>query len=67
MSLLKIEITKKQDKALQKMADQLGTTKAKVLQKGMVLLQVALRENKDGNKIGITRDNKIIKEIVGII
>lgn len=65
MSILRIKITKKQDRSLQKMADNMKITKARVLQKGLALLQVVLEESKNENKISVTKDDKIIKEIVG--
>lgn len=48
------------------MAQELDTTKAGVLKTALSLLEVAMRERKEGNRIGIVRDNTVVKEIVGI-
>jgi hypothetical protein len=32
----------------------------------LVLLEVAIRERKDGNALGIIKGDKVVKEIVGI-
>lgn len=48
------------------MATELGTTKAGVLKTALSLLEVAIRERKDGNMIGVVNGTKVLKEIVGI-
>jgi len=63
---LNIQFNDRQKKALDEMADDLGTTKAGVLKTALSLLEVALREKKLGNQIGVVKDDKVVKEIVGI-
>jgi hypothetical protein len=63
---LNVQFTDRQRKMLDEMAEDLGTTKAGVLKTALSLLQVAVREKKDGNQLGVVRDNKVVKEIVGI-
>ena len=48
---LNIQFNDRQKKALDEMADDLGTTKAGVLKTALSLLEVALREKKLGNQI----------------
>jgi hypothetical protein len=65
-SRLNIHFTDKQKELLDELAVDLGTTKAGVLKKGMSLLQVAVREKRSGNQLGVVRDDKVVKEIIGI-
>ena len=66
MAKLQIAMDKKQKRALQKMADDLETDIPGVLQMSFAMLKIALREHKAGNQLAVTKDNKIIKEIIGI-
>lgn len=63
---LNIQLNQKQKKALEQIANELGTTKVGVLQKALALLEIALRENKSGNQLSVTKDEEILKEIVGL-
>ena len=63
---LNIQFSDKQKKSLDEMAEELDTTKAGVLKTALSLLEVAMRERKEGNRVGIVRDNTVVKEIVGI-
>lgn len=63
---LNIQFNDRQKKSLDELADELGTTKAGVLKAALSLLEVAVREKRDGNRIGIVRDNAVVKEIIGI-
>ncbi|MCH8045616.1 MAG: hypothetical protein IID44_18040 [Planctomycetes bacterium] len=63
---LNIQFSDKQKKSLDEMAQELDTTKAGVLKTALSLLEVAMRERKEGNRIGIVKDNTVVKEIVGI-
>ena len=63
---LNIQFSDKQRKSLDEMAQELDTTKAGVLKTALSLLEVAMRERKEGNRIGIVKDNTVVKEIVGI-
>lgn len=66
MAILKVNMTKKQKRALQKIADDLETDIPGVLQRGFALLVIAIREHKAGNQLAVTKDDKIIKEIIGV-
>lgn len=61
-----VTFTSRQTAALENMAEELGTTKADVLVKALSLLQVAIREKREGNSLGIIRGTQVVKEIVGI-
>lgn len=63
---LNVQFNDMQQEALTEMAHELGTTKAGVLKTALSLLEVALREKKQGNRIGVVKDEKVVKEIVGI-
>ena len=63
---LNVQFTEKQNKALCEIADELGTSKSGVLKTALSLLKVALRERRSGNRISIVKDNKVIKEIIGL-
>jgi len=66
MYRLNIQFNERQRTALEGLAQELGTTKAGVLRKALSLLEVTLRERRVGNQIGIVRENRIIREVVGI-
>ena len=63
---LNIQFSDKQKKSLDEMAQELDTTKAGVLKTALSLLEVVMRERKEGNRVGIVKDNTVVKEIVGI-
>jgi hypothetical protein len=63
---LNVQFNDRQSKSLEDMAEELGTTKAGVLKTALALLEVALREKKDGNALGIIKGEKVVKEIIGI-
>jgi hypothetical protein len=63
---LNVQFNERQKKALDEMAEELGTTKAAVLKTALSLLEVAIRERKEGNQIGVIKDSQVVKEIVGI-
>lgn len=65
-SRLNIKFSERQQKSLEEMADELDTTKAGVLRTALSLLEVAMRERKDGNQISVTKDNEVVKEIIGL-
>ena len=66
-SQFNVRFTNKQEQLLDAMTVEIGTTTADVLKKAMSLLTVVLRENKNGNRIVVVKQGKIIKEIVGIV
>jgi hypothetical protein len=63
---LNVQFNDRQTKTLEDMADALGTTKAGVLKTALALLEVAIRERKDGHSLGVVKGDKVIKEIIGI-
>ena len=63
---LNVQFNDRQNKTLGDMAEEMGTTKAGVLKTALVLLEVALRERKEGNGLGVIRGERVIKEIIGI-
>lgn len=63
---LNVQFNERQKKALDEMALELETTKAGVLKMALSLLEVAIRERKDGNRIGVIKDGQIVKEIIGV-
>ena len=65
-SKLNVQFNERQQKALDEMADELGTTKAGVLKTALSLLEVAIRERREGNALGVVKGDKVVKEIVGI-
>lgn len=65
-SRLNVQFNDKQKKSLEQMAAELGTTQAGVLKTALSLLEVAIREKHEGNRIGVVKGEKVVKEIVGI-
>ena len=65
-SRLNAQFNDKQQKTLEEMAKELGTTKAGVLKTALSLLEVAMRERKEGNRLSVVKDNTVVKEIVGL-
>jgi predicted transcriptional regulator len=63
---LNIQFNDRQKKSLDELASELGTTKAGVLKAALSLLEVAVREKREGNRIGVVKDNTVVKEIIGL-
>ncbi len=63
---LNVQFTARQSELLEKMAEEMGTTKGGVVKTALVLLQLAIREQKEGNAIGVIKGEKVLKEIVNI-
>ncbi len=63
---LNVQFNAWQARAIEDMADEMGTTKAGVLKTALALLEVAIRENKEGNSLGVVKGDKVVKEIIGI-
>ncbi len=66
MKKLNVQFNERQRIALERLAEELVTTKTGVLRTALSLLEVAVRERKAGNHIGIVKDHIEVKEIVGI-
>ncbi|HEX8200162.1 MAG TPA: hypothetical protein VF590_06715 [Isosphaeraceae bacterium] len=65
-SKLNVQFSDRQNKTLEDMAEEMGTTKAGVLKTALALLEVALRERKEGDSLGVAKGDKVVKEIIGI-
>ena len=65
-SKLNVQFSDRQNKTLEDMAQEMGTTKAGVLKTALALLEVAIRERKEGKALGIVKGDKVVKEIIGI-
>jgi len=63
---MNVQFSNKQWKAIEELAEGLDSTKADVFKTALALLSVALREKRAGYEIGVIKDNKIVKKIIGI-
>jgi hypothetical protein len=63
---LNVQFNARQARAIEDMADEMGTTKAGVLKTALALLEVAIRERREGNSLGVVKGDKVVKEIIGI-
>ncbi len=63
---LNVQFTARQSELLETMAEEMGTTKAGVVKTALVLLELAIREQKEGNALGVIKGEKVLKEIVNI-
>ncbi len=52
---LNVQFNDRQSKTLEDMADEMGATKAGVLKTALALLEVAIRERKEGNSLGVVK------------
>jgi hypothetical protein len=66
MKRFNVEFSDQQVEILGRMASNLETTKAGVVKTALSLLEIAIREGRNGNSIGIVNGGAVIKEIVGI-
>ena len=66
MITFSVKFNEKQNKALGKTAKEMGKTKTEVIKTALSLLTVVIREQRTGNSIGIIKDGKVLKEIIGI-
>lgn len=63
---LNVQLNDRQSKNLEERAEELGTTKAGVLRTALALLEMALREKREGSSLGVIKGEKVVKEIIGI-
>jgi len=63
---LNVKFNDRQTTAIEAMADELGTTRAGVLKTALALLDVAIRERRDGHELAVIRGDAVVKGIVGI-
>lgn len=63
---LSLDVSSELNEALEKVASETHSTKSDVLRKSIALLEMAVREKRQGNHLGIfDGKQKIVKEIVG--
>lgn len=63
---LSLDVSSELNNILDKVASETHSTKSEVLRKSIALLEMALREKKVGNHLGVFDEKqKIVKEIVG--
>ena len=55
MTRLNIAFNSRQQCAIEWMAGELGVNKSEVLKRALALLEVALRERRNGNQLAVTR------------
>ena len=65
--LWSLEVAAALDQRINEIAEQSNSSKTRILQKAMVLIDVAIQEQDKGNHLAIVdKDDKIIKDIVGL-
>lgn len=63
---LSLDVSEELNNAIESVARETHTSKSDVLRKSIALLEMAVREKKDGHHLGVfNQDKKIVKEIVG--
>lgn len=63
---LSLDVSSELNDALESVASETNSTKSDVLRKSIALLEMAVREKKHGNHLGVFDDKqKIVKEIIG--
>lgn len=55
-----------QGAALERLAQELGQTQSGIIRSGLALLQIAVREARKGNGIGIVSAGRVITEMSGV-
>jgi hypothetical protein len=61
---LNVQFNDRQSESLEEMAEEMESTIAGVIKTAMVLLQIAIRERKEGNYLGVIKGDKVAKGIV---
>lgn len=63
---LSLDVSSELNDALEEVASETQSTKSDVLRKSIALFEMAIREKKQGNHLGVFDDKqKIVKEIIG--
>ncbi|KTC78733.1 hypothetical protein [Legionella cincinnatiensis] len=63
---LSLDVSAELNNALDEIVKETHSTKSEVLRKSIALLEMAVREKKEGNHLGVfDGKNKIVKEIIG--
>ena len=64
---MNVQFTERHVEILERMADDLGASKSGVIRRALALLEVAIREKKQGNALAVMDvAGNVVKEIVGI-
>jgi len=64
---LSLDVSPELNNMLDDMAEKTHASKSEVLRKSITLMEVAVQEKSKGNHLGVVgKDQKIIKEIIGI-
>lgn len=61
---LNLDLTPEAYELLQKLANESGKNMADVLRTGLTLYGMAQEERQEGNRLGIVKDDQVIKEIL---
>lgn len=61
-----VQFTAQQTESLNRLAEELGASEVNVLKMALSLLTVAVREKNDGNQLCIVKDDKVLREVIGI-
>lgn len=64
---LNVRFTDRQRQSIEGMAAELDCSMTEVIRRAMALMRTAIAEEKAGNQICVTKDGKIVKQIVGIL
>ena len=64
---LSLDVSPELNSTLDDIAEKIHASKSEVLRKSIALMEVAVQEKEKGNHLGVVgRDQKIVKEIVGL-
>lgn len=63
---LSLDVSPELNNILDEMAEKTCSSKSDILRKSIALMEVAVQEKEKGNHIGIVKDQKVIKEIIGL-
>ncbi|WP_228035407.1 DUF1778 domain-containing protein [Oculatella sp. LEGE 06141] len=61
---LNLDLTPEAYELLQRLANESGKNMAEVLRTGLALYGIAHEESHDGRKLGVVKDDRVIKEIL---
>ena len=60
-----IEFGPDQSEALERMTKEFGGTQSAIVRAGLALFQIAAREARKGNGIGVVNSGRVVNELVG--
>jgi hypothetical protein len=61
---LNLDLTPEAYELLQKLANESGKNMAEVLRTGLALYGIAYEESQSGRRLGVVKDDRVIKEIL---